>query len=100
MRDQEIRFCLTAIDNKYPDRLVETIDLVSAKNKTAGCILAISIGKKNLLKPEKPADKPADTTAENPSDKPAVKPAPKPAAKAAGKSATPSPAKVRLPASP
>ena len=57
-RDQDIRFCLTAIENKYPDRLVETIDLVSAKKQTAGCILAITVGKAGLLKPaaEKPAD--------------------------------------------
>jgi hypothetical protein len=50
-RDQDIRFCLTAIENKYPDRLVETIDLVSAKKQTAGCILAITVGKAGLLKP-------------------------------------------------
>jgi hypothetical protein len=85
MRDQEIRFCLTAIENKFPDRLVETIDLVSPKKQTAGCILAISVGKSGLLKPEKPADKPAETTA----DKPVV-PSP----------AKVNPPKVRLPASP
>ena len=58
MRDQAVRFCITAIENKYPDRLVETIDLLSAKNQTAGCILAITVGKSGLLKPkpEKPAD--------------------------------------------
>jgi hypothetical protein len=50
-RDQDIRFCLTAIENKHPDRLVETIDLVSAKKQTAGCILAITVGKAGLLKP-------------------------------------------------
>ena len=57
-RDQAVRFCMTAIENKYPDRLVTTIDLVSAKKQTAGCILAITVGKAGLLKP--PADKPAD----------------------------------------
>jgi hypothetical protein len=56
MRDQTVRFCITEIDNKYKDRLVETIDLLSAKNQTAGCILAITVGNKGLLKPEKPAD--------------------------------------------
>jgi hypothetical protein len=58
MRDQAVRFCITEIDNKYPDRVVETIDLVSAKKQTAGCILAITVGKAGLLKPEpaKPAD--------------------------------------------
>src|SRR5262245_1745630 len=57
-RDQAIRFCMTAIENKHPDRLVATIDLVSAKKQTAGCILAITVGKAGLLKPmpEKPAD--------------------------------------------
>ena len=57
-RDQPIRFCLTAIENKYPDRLVATIDLVSSKKQTAGCILAITVGKAGLLKP--PPKKPAD----------------------------------------
>jgi hypothetical protein len=59
-RDQDVRFCLTAIDNKHPDRLVTTIDLVSSKKQAAGVILAITLGKAGLLKPlsEKPA-KPA-----------------------------------------
>ncbi|HEX5105007.1 MAG TPA: hypothetical protein VFV87_14405 [Pirellulaceae bacterium] len=88
-RDQEIRFCPTAIDNKYPDRLVETIDLVSAKKQTAGCILAISVGKKGLLKPE------PENPAENPaSGKPALKSALKPNALKVP------PPKVKLPASP
>ncbi len=57
-RDQAVRFCITEIDNKYKDRVVETIDLLSTKNQTAGCVIAISIGKAGLLKPlpEKPAD--------------------------------------------
>jgi len=50
-RDQPIRFCLTAIENKNPDRLVATIDLVSSKKQSAGCILAITVGKAGLLKP-------------------------------------------------
>jgi hypothetical protein len=50
-RDQTVRFCITAIDNKYPDRVVETIDLVSPKNQTAGCVIAVTVGKKGLLKP-------------------------------------------------
>lgn len=60
-RDQDVRFCLTAIDNKHPDRLVTTIDLVSSKKQAAGVILAITLGKSGLLKPlpEKPA-KPAE----------------------------------------
>jgi len=57
-RDQDVRFCLTAIDNKQPDRLVTTIDLVSSKKQAAGVILAITLGKAGLLKPmpAKPAD--------------------------------------------
>ena len=51
-RDQDVRFCLTAIDNKYPDRLVTTIDLVSSKKQAAGVILAITLGKSGLLKPQ------------------------------------------------
>jgi hypothetical protein len=55
-RDQDVRFCLTAIDNKHPERLVKTIDLVSSKKQPAGVILAITLGKAGLLKPrpEKP----------------------------------------------
>jgi hypothetical protein len=92
MRDQDIRFCLTAIENKYPDRLVETIDLVSAKNQTAGCILAISVGKKGLLKLEEPADKPAEPSSPKPSS-------PKPSTPKASP-AKPTAPKIRLPASP
>jgi hypothetical protein len=57
-REQAIRFCLTAIENKHPDRPVATVDLVSSKKQTAGCILAITVGKAGLLKPlpKKPAD--------------------------------------------
>lgn len=57
-RDQDVRFCLTAIDNKHPDDLVSTIDLVSSKKQAAGVILAITVGKSGLLKP--PTKKPAD----------------------------------------
>jgi hypothetical protein len=79
-RDQDVRFCLTAIDNKHPERLVTTIDLVSSKKQAAGVILAITLGKAGLLKPEDPADKPAEKAAEKP--------------------AAPSAPKVKLPASP
>ena len=50
-REQAIRFCLTAIENKHPERTVATVDLVSSKKQTAGCILAITVGKAGLLKP-------------------------------------------------
>lgn len=65
-RDQDVRFCLTAIDNKHPERLVTTIDLVSSKKQAAGVILAITLGKAGLLKAEKLADSPADKSAEKP----------------------------------
>lgn len=61
-RDQDVRFCLTAIDNKHPDRLVTTIDLVSSKKQAAGVILGITLGKAGLLKPENPAATPVETT--------------------------------------
>ena len=56
-RDQDVRFCLTAIDNTHPQVLVTTIDLVSSEKQAAGVILAITLGKSGLLKPqpEKPA---------------------------------------------
>lgn len=57
-RDQDVRFCMTAIENKHPERLVTTLDLVSSKKQAAGVILAITLGKSGLLKPipEKPAE--------------------------------------------
>jgi hypothetical protein len=57
-RDQAIRFCMTAIENKHPDLLVASIDLVSSKKQAAACILAITVGKAGLLKPlpDKPGD--------------------------------------------
>ena len=81
-RDQDVRFCLTAIDSLHPDSLVTTIDLVSSKKQAAGVILAITLGKSGLLKPmpEKAAEKPAEKPAANP--------------------AAASPLKVKLPASP
>lgn len=60
-RDQDVRFCLTAIDNLQPDSVVTTIDLVSSEKQSAGVILAITLGKSGMLKPqpEEPA-KPKD----------------------------------------
>ena len=51
-RTQTIRFCLTAIDNPHPDKVVTAIDLISSKTQTAACILAITTGKAGLLKPK------------------------------------------------
>ena len=58
-----MRFCLTAIDNKHPDRLVTALDLVSSEKQAAGVILAITLGKSGLLKPR--PDKTADTGPQN-----------------------------------
>lgn len=42
-RDQEIRFCLTEISNPNPEKILKSIDLFSAKNKSATNLLAISV---------------------------------------------------------
>ncbi len=54
-KKQAIRFCLTAVENPYPKLEVTSIDLVSSKKRTAGCILAMSYGKSGLMRltPEK-----------------------------------------------
>jgi len=49
-RTQAIRFCLTAIANPQPDKEVTALDLVSSKTLSAGCILAITTGKADLMK--------------------------------------------------
>jgi hypothetical protein len=49
-QDNRLRFCLTAFDNPYPDRLVVTIDLISCKSKTAASIMALTTGKSGLMK--------------------------------------------------
>lgn len=51
---QPLRFCLTAVTNPYPTRLVKSIDLVSSKNDSAGCILAMTLGKPTLMKRSSP----------------------------------------------
>jgi hypothetical protein len=51
-RDQDVCFCLTAIENKHPERQVISIDLVSSEKQAAGVILAITLGKSGLLKPQ------------------------------------------------
>jgi hypothetical protein len=47
---QAIRFCLTAIANPHPGKVVTGIDLVSPKTQTAACILGMTTGKSGLLK--------------------------------------------------
>jgi hypothetical protein len=49
-RNEPLRFCLTAIENPLPSLEVSTIDLVSCKNKTAPCILALTTGRSGLMK--------------------------------------------------
>jgi hypothetical protein len=49
-RTQPLRFCLTALENPQPNNEVETIDLYSCKNRSAGCILAMTPGKSGMMK--------------------------------------------------
>ncbi|MEZ6034664.1 MAG: hypothetical protein R3C17_16340 [Planctomycetaceae bacterium] len=51
---QSLRFCLTAIENPHPDRKVKSIDLVSSKNQSAGCILAMTLGRSTLMRRTEP----------------------------------------------
>jgi hypothetical protein len=59
-RDQKIRMFVTALDNPHPDDEIVTLDLVSSQKQAAGCILAVTVGPKGLLKkvPEKEASEP------------------------------------------
>lgn len=47
---QVVRYCLTAVPNPHPTSKVKSLDLISAKTRTAGCILGLTIGKSGLLK--------------------------------------------------
>ncbi|MGA2241215.1 MAG: hypothetical protein ABSH11_04160 [Verrucomicrobiota bacterium] len=49
-RNEPVRFCLTAIENPLPSLEVTSIDLVSCKNRTAPCILALTTGRSGLMK--------------------------------------------------
>lgn len=59
-REQKIRMFVTALDNPRPDDEIVTLDLVSSQKQAAGCILAVTVGPKGLLKkvPEKEASEP------------------------------------------
>ncbi|MBM4077661.1 MAG: hypothetical protein FJ267_18695 [Planctomycetes bacterium] len=46
---QPLRFCLTAIDNPNPELKVMSIDLVSCKQASAGCVMAMTTGKSGLI---------------------------------------------------
>lgn len=56
-RPQKIRMCLTTIANPHPKKMVQTIDLVSTKSRSASCILAMTVGKAGMMQPASPADK-------------------------------------------
>lgn len=47
---QVVRYCLTAMQNPHPIAKVKSLDLVSAKGQTAGCILGLTVGRSGLLK--------------------------------------------------
>lgn len=58
---QAIRFCLTAITNPHPKKVVTTLNFVSSKSQAAACILAVAAGKSGLMKPtEEPPPREAD----------------------------------------
>ena len=46
---QPLRFCLTAVENPFPDTTVTAIDLYSCKNQSAACILAFTPGRAGLM---------------------------------------------------
>jgi hypothetical protein len=45
-----LRHCLTAVENPQPALEVTTLDLVSCKNHTAACIMALTTGRSGLMK--------------------------------------------------
>ena len=49
-KDEPLRFCLTSIENPQPSLAVTTIDLISCKNRTTACIMAMTTGKSGLMK--------------------------------------------------
>lgn len=51
---RELRFYITEIANPQPSSVVTTIDIVSAKEKSSYCILAITTGPAGLLKMDSP----------------------------------------------
>ena len=48
---QPLVFCMTAVENPRPDATVKTIDLLSSRNQSAGCILALTRGPSELMRP-------------------------------------------------
>jgi hypothetical protein len=47
---QVVHYCLTAVENPHPKSTVKSLDFVSAKSQTAGCIMGLTVGKSGLLK--------------------------------------------------
>lgn len=60
---QKLRFCMTALENPYPKVEVTSIDLVSTKSDTAGCVLSLTPGKSGLMKRPKGEKPPKAVTA-------------------------------------
>lgn len=53
---QQLRHCMTAMENPEPARNVESIDLFSCKSRTVPCIMAMTVGKTNLMKASEVVD--------------------------------------------
>jgi hypothetical protein len=49
-RKQPLQFCLTAVENPYPDITVTAMDLYSCKSQSAACILAFTPGRSGLMR--------------------------------------------------
>jgi hypothetical protein len=45
-----LRYCLTALDNPHPDRVVAAIDLISCKTRTVPFILGMTTGPSGLAR--------------------------------------------------
>jgi hypothetical protein len=49
-KKQALRFCLTAVENPFPNVMVTTVDLYSRKTESAACIQAFTPGRAGLMK--------------------------------------------------
>lgn len=47
--DNRLRYCMTALANPHPDRLVATVDLISCKTRTIPYIFALTTGQASLM---------------------------------------------------
>jgi hypothetical protein len=48
-RKQNLRFCMTAVENPQPASVVASIDLYSSKNRTVAVILALTTGRAKMM---------------------------------------------------